>query len=81
VTVLRAIAVRPSLWWPAVTALGRLARDGWWRQAPFLPVPGEDYWRFRMTTAFGGSGEGASLDAADVVAYLQWCRRARPRRG
>jgi hypothetical protein len=79
--VLRAVAFRPSLWWPGVTALGRLTRAGWWHRSPFLPVPGDRYWHFRLVTAFGGTGDGAALEPADVVAYLQWCRRARPLRG
>lgn len=80
-TVLRAVVPRPSLWWSGLTALSRLARRGWWRRAPFLPVPGDAYWRFRLITAFGGTGEGAAPAVQDVVAYLQWCRRARPTRG
>jgi hypothetical protein len=79
--VARAVLPRPALWWPAVTALARLSRRGWWRQPPFLPVPGASYWRFRVVTAFGGTGQGATMSSGDVVAYLQWCRRTRPRRG
>jgi hypothetical protein len=79
--VLSAVLPRPSLWWAALGALARLTRNGWWRRAPFLPLPGEAYWRFRVVTAFGGTGEEITLAAGDVVAYLQWCRRARPRRG
>ena len=79
--VLRAVLPRPYLWWAGLSALGRLARRGWWRRPPFLPVPGEEYWHFRLVTAFGGSGDGAALTADDVVAYLEWCRRSRPPRG
>ena len=79
--VLSAVAPHPSLWWAAVAALGRLARRGWWRRRPFLPVPGDAYWEFRLVTAFGGSGREALLERHDVVAYLQWCRRTHPRRG
>ena len=79
--VLGALLPRPWLWWSGLTALARLARRGWWHRAPFLPVPGEAYWHFRLVTAFGGSGDSAALTGPDVVAYLQWCRRARPRRG
>ena len=85
--VVRAVAPHPGLWWAAVGALQRMARRGWWRRAPFLPVPGEAYWRFRLETAYGG-GEGAgdaagagALSPADVVAFLRWCQRSRPRRG
>lgn len=77
----RAVVAHPSLWWAALGALRRLARRGWWRRPPFLPVPGEAYWGFRLVTAYGGRAGDAALRPADVVAYLQWCRRARPRRG
>jgi hypothetical protein len=79
--VVRAVLAHPSLWWAAVGATARLARRGWWHRAPFLPVPGEAYWRFRLVTVFGGSASGEALSSADVRAYLQWCRRTRPRRG
>jgi hypothetical protein len=77
----RAVIPRPALWGVAVAALARLARRGWWHRPPFLPVPGDDYWRFRVSTALGGTGEDAALSSSDVVAYLQWCRRTHPRRG
>ncbi|HEX3793284.1 MAG TPA: hypothetical protein VHV57_02165 [Acidimicrobiales bacterium] len=79
--VLGAVVPRPWLWWSALSAVLRLSRRGWWHRTPFLPVPGEAYWHFRMVTAFGGSGEGGALSGEDVVAYLQWCRRTRPHRG
>jgi hypothetical protein len=79
--VLGAVGPRPWLWRSGLSAVVRLARRGWWRHPPFLPLPGEAYWRFRLVTAFGGSGDGAALTGPDVVAYLQWCRRARPGRG
>ena len=79
--VLGAVLPRPWLWWTGLTALARLSRRGWWHRAPFLPVPGEAYWHFRLITAFGGSGTSTDLDGSDVVTYLQWCRRARPGRG
>ncbi len=67
---------------PALGALRRLARRGWWHRPPFLPVPGTAYWRFRLVTAFGGDGEEGGADAGDVVDYLRWCQEdAAPRRG
>ncbi|HUC05012.1 MAG TPA: hypothetical protein VL961_06420 [Acidimicrobiales bacterium] len=76
----RAVAPHPSLWWAATAALVRLRRDRWWRRRPFLPLPGDSYWKFREVTAFG-SGPDAGVEPADVVAYLRWCQRSRPRRG
>jgi hypothetical protein len=79
--VLRAVVPRPALWWPAVSTVVRLARTGWWRRPPFLPLPGEAYWHFRLVTAYGGTGDGSALEVADVLAYLRWCQSAHPRRG
>jgi hypothetical protein len=79
--VLRAVLPHPSLWWEACASLLRLAQRGWWRRPPFLPLPGPEYWRFRLVTAYGGEGDGDALAPADVLAYLRWCQKARPRRG
>ena len=79
--VVRALLGHPELWWASVGAVRRMARRGWWRHPPFLPVPGDAYWRFRLVTANGGDGETDALEPSDVVAYLRWCRRSRPRRG
>ena len=72
---------RPGLWWASAGALRRMARRGWWHRAPFLPLPGDAYWHFRLVTAYGGDGETGELTPDDVVAYLHWCQRSRPRRG
>ena len=79
--VLRAVGPRPGLWWASAGALRRLTRRGWWHQAPFLPLPGDAYWHFRLVTAYGGDGESGELTPQDVVAYVRWCQRSRPRRG
>ncbi len=79
--VLRAVGPRPRLWWASAGAMRRMARRGWWHRAPFVPLPGEAYWRFRLETAYGGDGESGELSPADVVAFLHWCQRSRPRRG
>jgi hypothetical protein len=79
--VARAVLSHPELWWASAGAVRRMARRGWWRRPPFLPVPGDAYWRFRLVTANGGDGESDALAPADVVAYLRWCQRTRPRRG
>jgi hypothetical protein len=68
-----AVAMRPRLWATAVRQGAVLARPGWWRRAPFLPLPDPDYLRFRMETQYGPSG---TPDARDLVTYLQWCREA-----
>ena len=77
----RAVGGRPDLWPAAVVMAWRLAPQGWWRHWPPLPLPDAAYWRFRMTTAYGGAGNAAAAPA-DVVEYLEWCstrrRRVRP---
>jgi hypothetical protein len=79
--VARAVLSHPELWWASAGAVRRMARRGWWRRPPFLPVPGDAYWRFRLVTANGGDGETDALEPSDVVAYLRWCQKARPRGG
>ena len=65
---------RPGLWPTAVSQTFRLARPGWWKRPPFLPLPDPDYVRFRMQTAYGSAGSPAP---EDLVAYLNWCREFR----
>jgi hypothetical protein len=74
--VARAVAAHPGLWLPALEAMFRLARPGWWRRWPPIPLPSEELWRLRMTTNYGGDGQ-ALPDPADVRAYLDWTRSAR----
>lgn len=69
--IVRAVAFRPTLWPTALRQAVRMAPRGWWRRAPFVPVPDPSYLRFRLQTAYGSEGEPT---AEDVVAYLRWCR-------
>jgi hypothetical protein len=68
-----AIIARPSLWATALRQTGRLAPRRWWARPPFLPWPAAEYLRFRLVTQYGDPA--ARPLAADVVTYLQWCRR------
>jgi len=78
--VVRAVLVRPRLWGTALRQAGRLAAPGWWRRAPFLPVPDPAYLAFRMETQYGSADHEPDPD--DLVAYLEWCRaQERSRRG
>ncbi|HEY4375699.1 MAG TPA: hypothetical protein VGM93_01010 [Acidimicrobiales bacterium] len=70
-----AVLWRPRLWPTAVGQARRLARPGWWRRPPFLPLPDPDYVRFRLQTAYGSGGTPAG---EDLVAYLKWCREFKP---
>jgi hypothetical protein len=51
----------------------RFRRRGWWRRAPFLPVPAGDYLRWRMYTAYGDSDIVPPAD--DVVRFARWAVR------
>ena len=66
-----AVARHPGLWVTAVVQLLRLAPRGWWRRAPFLPLPDPDYLHFRLQTQYGVD---QPPEPADVVTYLHWCR-------
>ena len=67
-----AVAARPTLWAIAVVQVFRLARRGWWRRPPFLPVPDREYLRFRLETQYGDPDH--VVEPEDIVAYLRWCR-------
>ena len=69
------VARHPPLWTVAVAQVFRLARPGWWRRRPFLPVPDHAYLRFRLQTAYGDPER--EPEPADVVLYLRWCRSYR----
>lgn len=73
--VIIAVLKQPGLWITALTMVFRLATPGWWRRAPFLPLPDEAYLRFRLETQYGSSG---TAEPDDVITYLRWCRSARP---
>jgi hypothetical protein len=68
-----AVLPHPSLWSTGLRQARRLARPGWWRRPPFVPLPAPDYLRFRMETAYGGAGDQAPTPE-DLVTYLRWCR-------
>ena len=73
IRVAGAVVARPRLWVTAITQIRRMAPDGWWKQAPFLPLPAKDYMRFRLVTQYGD--ERHPPEPGDVVDYLTWCRR------
>ena len=79
VVAARAVVGHPALWPTALVQLVRLATPGWWRRWPPLPRPDPSWLAFRMETQYGAAD--AVPDAADVIAWLRWCRtlsRARP---
>jgi hypothetical protein len=73
VRVAAAVARRPVLWPTALRQARRLARPGWGRRAPFLPLPAPGFVRFRLVTQYGSTGHPP--ETGDVVDYLRWCRQ------
>lgn len=71
VSAARALWRRPGLWPYAV----RLVPPGWWNRWPPVPFPPPEYLRFRLEAMYG---EGQrTFENQDLIAYLEWCRRAR----
>ncbi len=73
VRMLIAVLLRPGLWWVTFRLVWRLARRGWWRRPPFLPLPSQAYAAFRTTTQYGDPMAVPSID--DVLLWLRWSRR------
>jgi hypothetical protein len=67
-----AVLARPWLWSTAVRQVFVLAAPGWWRRWPLVPRPDPAYLEFRLVTQYGDGHH--RMEAADVVAYLHWCR-------
>jgi hypothetical protein len=59
---------------PVVLAGWRLRRVGWWRLPPFLPLPDEAYWAFRLSTVAGSEG---TIQPRAVVEAARWAQRQR----
>ena len=45
-----AVVRHPTLWMTGLRQVFRLAAPGWWRRSPHLPLPPDDYLRFRLVT-------------------------------
>lgn len=69
---MKALVARPGLWMTAASQLKKLAPNGWWRRAPFLPVPDPSYFGFRLQTAYGDTEEAPPVDG--LVTYLEWIK-------
>jgi len=67
--------VRPRLAADLLRVAWRFRARDWWRHAPFLPLPPEEYVRWRMYTAYGD--EEAVPTAEEVVRYARWVGRQR----
>ena len=71
------VASHPQLWRASWSQSRRLTPSRWWSRRPHLPLPDARYWRFRLETAYGGTGdqEPSSHDLLEVVAWAQAMKR------
>lgn len=65
-------ALRPRLALDLLRAVWAFRRREWWRRPPFLPLPDQDYLRWRMDTAY--ADENAVPPVDDVVRFARWRR-------
>ena len=70
----RELMRRPKLWPTAIVQAGEFAPNGWWKRAPFLPIPDAKYMAFRLETQYGTTG---TPEPHHVIEYLAWCREMR----
>jgi hypothetical protein len=68
-TILR----RPWLWAEGMRTLVAVAPPGWWRRAPYLPIPDVAYADWRLATAHGDSE--MPLHPDELIRYLEWRKR------
>lgn len=65
--------VNPRIARDLLSLVWAFRRRGWWRQAPFLPVPDPAYLHWRLHTAYGE--ERALPPVEDVLRFAHWRRR------
>ena len=68
---------RPRLVAPLLGAAWRFRARGWYRRAPFLPLPPPSYLAWRLHTAFGD--EARAPAPAELERYLRWAAWMRAR--
>jgi hypothetical protein len=68
-------AVRPTLAVALLTVAWRFRARGWYRRAPWLPLPDRTYLRWRMYTAYGDADAVPPID--DIERYARWAARQR----
>ena len=73
--IVAAILRRPRLWLEAIRVSREIGCKEWWKRLLLVPPPDPEYFRWRVTTAYGSPD--ADVEPADVVRFLQWRRRQR----
>ena len=64
--------VSPGIALDLLSLAWSMRRRGWYRVAPFLPLPPREYTQWRMYTAYGD--ENAVPPAEDVLRFARWRR-------
>lgn len=62
--------------WVAIDLLSlawAFRRRNWWRRAPFLPLPDQEYLEWRLHTAYGD--EVVTPPVEDILRFARWRRR------
>ena len=70
--VVRAL-VNPRLALDLLSLTWAFRARGWYRRAPFLPIPPREYVHWRMYTAYGD--EEAVPPLGDVLRFARWRRK------
>lgn len=65
--------INPRLALDLLATAWAFRRRGWWRHAPFLPLPDRAYVRWRMFTAY--ADEDAVPPVTDVIRFARWRRQ------
>lgn len=65
--------LRPALAIDLLRVAWRFRHRHWYKRFPFLPLPANNYLRWRMYTAYGD--EEAIPPADDVIAFARWVGR------
>lgn len=66
---------RPRLIPTMIGAAWRFRARGWYRRAPFLPLPPAEYLDWRMETAYGRTAGDGGPSPQELERYLGWARR------
>jgi len=68
--------IHPTLALDLVRVAWRFRARGWYRRAPFLPLPDATYLRWRMYTAYGDFD--AVPSPQEVERYVRWATATAP---
>jgi hypothetical protein len=67
------LIVRPGDLIAVIRTAWRFRRRGWFTKPPFLPVPPQEYVRWRMYTAYGTAEVVPTAD--ELIRFARWAVR------